>query len=87
MCLTNVAKTPIVPNLPVDISCGEIRLDGTLHKNMVRLPFVASQAVELSLQLVGDFVLEISGRGARVESFGNARYVEELPADMMPEAD
>jgi hypothetical protein len=87
MYLTNVFKDPGVPTLPVDIAEGKIRLDGTMHKNMVRIPFEASQVVELSLHLVGDFMLEVSGRGARVESLGDARYVEELPVDMMPDDD
>ena len=50
------------------------------------LPFNASDATSLWLQLMNADIVEFVGRGVRIEAVGEARFVEDLPADLRPDS-
>lgn len=70
--------------LPIDISNGRLQVGTITHDNMVRLPFNASDAISLWLQLTNADIVEFIGRGVRIDAVGEARFVEDLPADLRP---
>jgi hypothetical protein len=79
-----VGGTWMVPVLPIDISDGRLRVGATRHDNMVGLPFLASGAISLWLQFVNADMVEFVGRRVHIDAIGEARFVEDLPADLRP---
>jgi hypothetical protein len=61
-----------------------MRVGTITHDNMVRLPFNASDAISVWLQLTNAEVLEFVGRGVHIDVVGDARFVEDLPSDLRP---
>jgi hypothetical protein len=56
--------------------------------NALPLPLATSQAALLRLQIAADEgEFRIDGRGLRIEAEGEARFIENLPADLRPNAD
>jgi hypothetical protein len=82
--ISDVGGRSIAPVLPVDISYGRLRVGTISYDNMVRLPFNASDAIGLRLQLTNADVVEFIGRGVHIDAVGDARFVEDLPADLRP---
>ncbi len=82
--MRDVVDGSIKPVLPIDISDGRLRVGLITHDNLVRLPFNASDAVSLSLQLTNADVLEFYGRGVNIDVVGEGRFVEDLPDDLRP---
>jgi len=79
------ARASAVPDvLPVDISDGQMIVGTVPYRNLVPLPFSASESMHLRLEFVtGDF-LDLTGSAVNVVASGSARYVEDLPADFWP---
>jgi hypothetical protein len=69
---------------PSAIDGGRLRVSDALHDGLVPLPFVARDAVHLTIELVGGGIVEAAGDGVRLEATGKARYVEDLPGDFRP---
>jgi hypothetical protein len=63
----------------VGISDGSIRVNETVHDNLVPLPFEAVGAVRVWMQLVDGDVIEIAGDQVTLVATGDARFVEDLP--------
>jgi hypothetical protein len=81
--MTRPVAVPAAPLLPVAIADGGVQLDA-ITADVVRLPFDATGAVRVWLQLITADVLELSGGAVRLEGAEPARYVEDLPAEMRP---
>jgi hypothetical protein len=71
--------------LPVEISDGWVRLGAVAYNNLVRLPLQASGGIRIWLQLNTADVVQLTGSAVRIETIEEARYVEELPADLRPQ--
>lgn len=82
--ISDIRDGSISPVLPVDISDGRLRVGTIIHDNMIHLPFNASDAISLLLQLTNADVVEFIGSGVRIDVVGEARFVEDLPADVRP---
>ena len=82
--IRDVGGRSIAPVLPVDISDGRLRVGTITHDNLVRLPFNASDAISLWLRLTNDDVVEFVGGGVQIDTVGEARFIEDLPADLLP---
>lgn len=81
--MSDVGGRSVAPVLPIDISDGRLRVGAVTH-DLVPLPFKGSHAINLWLQLTNADVLEFVGRGVAIDAVGEARYVEDLPADLRP---
>ena len=82
--ISEVGGRSVVTILPVDISDGHLAVATIIHDDLVRLPFNASGGVRLWLQLTNADVVEFSGRAVQIDVVGEARFVEDLPADLRP---
>lgn len=76
----------LVPALPADVVSGRLSVGPITHDNLVRLPLDASDPVTLRLNFVGQDALDMVGHSVRVEPFGEPTYIEDLPADLRPDA-
>jgi hypothetical protein len=81
--------TPVVSlKLPVEIAGGVLQYGNINRDNALPLPLATSQAASLRLQIAADEgEFRIDGRGLRIEAEGEARFIENLPADLRPNAD
>jgi hypothetical protein len=86
MTMQSAVSASLAPVLPIDISDGEPRADGLTPDDLVPLPFESPGDFALILQLVDGSVINISGRGLSVDGLDGARFVEDLPEDMKPDA-
>ena len=68
----------------VGISGGSIRVNDTVHDNLIPLPFEGVGAVRVVIQLVDGEVVEIAADRVTLAATGDARFVEDLPADLRP---
>jgi hypothetical protein len=82
--ISEVRGRSVVPILPVYISDGHLAVATIIHDDLVRLPFNASGGVRLWLQLTNADVVEFSGRTMQIDVIGEARFVEDLSADLRP---
>jgi hypothetical protein len=82
--ISDVGGGPIARVLPIDISDGRLRVGTITHDNLVRLPFNASDAISLWLQLTNADVVEFIGHAVHIDAVGEARFVEDLPDDLRP---
>jgi hypothetical protein len=81
--VSNAIVLSAVPLLPVEISDGRLQL-GAVAPNDLVLPLQASGAIRIWLQLTTADVVEVTGNAVRIEVTADARYIEELPADLRP---
>jgi hypothetical protein len=56
-----------------------------LKNGVVRLPLQALGAIRMRLQLNTADVIEFAGSAVRIEATADARYVEDLAADLRPQ--
>ena len=82
--VSSPAAGPAMPPLPVDIYDGSLQLGTATSDCIVGLPFQASGAVRLWLQLVTGDVVEFTGSAVRIEGTGPAQYIEDLPLEFLP---
>jgi hypothetical protein len=82
--ISDVGGRSIAPALPVDISDGRLRVGTITHDNMVRFPFTALVVISLWLRLTNGDIVEFVGGGVQIDAVGEARFVEDLPADLRP---
>jgi hypothetical protein len=82
--ISEVGGRSVVPILPVEISDGHLAVATIIHDHLVRLPFNASGGVRLWLQLTNGDVVDFNGRAVQIDAVGEARFVEDLPADLRP---
>ena len=52
---------------------------------MVRVPLQVSGRIGIWLQLTTADVVDLTGSAVRIEATAEARFIEELPADMRPD--
>ena len=78
----DVGGGSIAPVLPLDISDGRLGVGTITHDNLVRLPFNASDAIRLWIQLTNADVVEVIGSRVQIDVLGEARFVEDLAADL-----
>jgi len=83
--VSNAVSPSAVPMLPVEISDGWLRLGAVAHNDLVRLPLQALGEIRIWLQLTTADVVEFTGSAVRIEATADARYVEQLPADLRPQ--
>ena len=69
---------------PVEVDEGCLTIDESTDGGLVPLPLLRRGQVTLRVGLCTGERLEFAGRGVRVESQGEATFVEELPEDMRP---
>ena len=69
---------------PVGISEGRLRIGEAEHENLIELPLNSTEAIDLRLELANAALLEIVGRGLKIEAAGEARFIEDLPEDIRP---
>ncbi len=74
----------IAPVIPVGISNGRLAVGTITYDGLILFPLKASDAVSLRLQLTNADVVEFIGRGVQIDVVGEARFVEDLPADLRP---
>ncbi len=72
------------PLLPIEIADGRVQLGTAAPGDPVRLPLHASGRIGIWLQLTSAGVVALTGTAMRIEAAGDARFIEELPADMRP---
>lgn len=75
------------PVLPVEIADGQLVVGEAVYDNLVRMPLTASEPTNLRLEFDGQETLEVVGGGVRIESVGEPRFIEDLPADLRPPTD
>jgi hypothetical protein len=68
----------LVPELPCDITDGELSLSGDVHSNMIPVPLEAAGSVELHLVFYPGCDVSVTGETVRLELVGEGRYVEEF---------
>jgi len=81
---SNALGLSTVPPLPVEVSDG-LQLGAAAPNDIVRLPLQASGAIRIWLQLTTADVVELTGNAVIIETTADARYIEELPADLRPQ--
>jgi len=69
---------------PVEISDGWLQVSDVCHDNLIRLPLESAAPTRLWLQLTNGNEFAITGQGVQLIAAGEARYVEDLPADRRP---
>jgi hypothetical protein len=84
--MQNAVGPSATPALPTEILDGELRTKGLAPGALVPLPFELPGDFALSLQLLDGIVIDITGRGLRVEALSGGRFVENLPEEMRPDA-
>jgi hypothetical protein len=86
--VTIVVRKPTMPiatiETPVDVSDGSVRVNEAVHANLIPLAFEGVGAVRVRMQLVDGAVVEIAGDRVTLAATGDARFVEDLPADLRP---
>ena len=86
--MEGVARQLVTLRMPVEIAAGGLQCGNGTHNNVLPLPFETSEAVLLWLEVVADEGgIWIDGRGLRIETAGEPSFVENLPADLRPNAD
>ena len=68
----------------VDIYNGCLVVNGEVHDDLIPLPFSAKGPVTLWFEGRYTDRLEFAGRDVWIESMGEPRFVEDLPAHMRP---
>ncbi len=82
--LTNAVASAVEDALPLRISNGHMTVGGEIHRNLVPLPFTATERTTLRLELPRGMLFEAVGASVALEATGSARYIEPLPADLWP---
>jgi hypothetical protein len=82
--MSDVGGRSLGPVLPIAISDGRLGVGTVTHDNLVRLPFNASDAIRLSIQLTNGEAVEFVGSRVQIDVVGEARFVEDLAADLRP---
>ena len=78
--------TPITQfKTPLEIIDGYVRVNDTVYRNLVRLPFQGGGAVQVTMELFDGAVLEVAGDQVTITATGDALFLEELPADLRPD--
>ena len=83
--VSNALGLSAVPPLPVEVSDGRLQLGAAAPNDIVRLPLQASGGIRLWLQLITADVGELTGNAVIIETTADARYIEELSADLRPQ--
>jgi hypothetical protein len=83
--VSNAIGLSAMPPLPVEISDGWVQLGAVAPNDLVRLPLNASGAIRIWLQLTTADVVELTGDAVCIEATADARYLEEVPADLRPQ--
>jgi hypothetical protein len=79
------ATTPVATiETPVDVWDGSIRVDEAVYINRVPLPFEGTGAVRVVMEVINGALIEIVGEQMTLAATGDARFVEDLPADLLP---
>lgn len=68
-----------------DVWDGTLQCGSVAHENLVPLPFAYDGELRLDLQMNSGRSLRISGTHIRVETEGEAKYVEKLRAELQPD--
>ena len=69
----------------MEIADGYVRVNDTVYRNLVRLPFQSVGAVLVVIKLFDGAVLEVAGDQVTITAAGDALFLEESPADLRPE--
>ena len=78
--------TPITQvELPMEIADGYVRVNDTVYQNLVPLPFQGDGTVLAVMELADSTLLQFAGDQVTVTEAGDARFVEDLTADLRPE--
>ena len=83
--VSNAIGPSTVPLVPVEIADGRLQVGTAAPHDVLRLPLQASGVIRIWLQLTTADVVEFTGSAVRIEATADARYVEELPADLRPQ--
>jgi hypothetical protein len=83
----NAVGSLVVPVLPAAVSDGRLRLGDVERRNLVQFPLEFSGDIDLWLETVTADAVNVVGRGVRIEAMGDGRYLEDLPAELRPDAD
>jgi hypothetical protein len=66
------------PDLPCRVMDGESVVGGERHGNIIPVPLEVTESTELRLIFDSTHIVTVTGRGVRLEMFGEPRYVEEF---------
>jgi len=66
------------PDLPCDVMDGELVVGRERHDNKIPVPLEVTEPTELRLIFDSKQTVTVTGRGVRLELFGEPRYVEEF---------
>ena len=83
--VSNAIGQSAVPAIPVKISDSRLQLDTVILNSGVRLPLQASGVIRIRLRLTTADVVDLTGSAVCIETTADARYIEELPADLRPQ--
>ncbi len=82
--LTNAVASAVEYALPLRISNGHMTVGVEISRNLVPLPFVATERTTLWLEFPNGILFEAVGASVDLEATGSARYIEPLPPDLWP---
>ena len=83
ICLSGATLTA-TPKTPVLLCGGCLRTRQTTYDNMVTLPLMSTEPVDLRLALATADVIDVHARDVSITPVGLGRYVEQLPDDFKP---
>jgi len=68
-----------IPDLPCDVMGGELVIGGEQYDNEIPVPLEVTEPAELRLILDSVHTVTITGRGVRLELYGEPKYVQDFP--------
>ena len=66
----------VIPSLPGNVWEGTLRLNESVFRNIVAIPFEASGSIALRIELMSGDVVEATGTRARLGVIGGYTFVE-----------
>jgi len=71
-------------SLPCDISRGRLQAGSLIFDGLIPMPLIADGKTRIYLELQSGEQVVASGTRVQLEPIGEAVFVEDLPADMLP---
>ncbi len=78
LILADASVSGSKPDLPCDLWGGTLIVGGERHSNAIPVPLKVTAPIELNLVFDPAHTVTVTGRGVRLELFGEPTYVEEF---------
>jgi len=76
LILFDAMSLSVIPSLPGNVWEGTLRLNESVFRNIVAIPFEASGSIALRIELMSGDVVEATGTRARLGVIGGYTFVE-----------